>query len=64
VQAYVRGMVDGGLVYERIPLEAIASEMTARFAAGEKFNVADELAASLRARGYLQDDNTGRQGKC
>jgi len=64
VQAYVRGMVDGGLVYERIPLEAIASEMTARFAAGEKFNVADELAAWLRARGYLQDDNTGRQGKC
>lgn len=53
VRAYVRGMVDGGMVYERIPLEAIANEMTARFAAGQKFSVAEELATWLRGRGYL-----------
>lgn len=53
VRAYVRGMVDGGMVYERIPLEAIANEMTSRFVAGEKFSVAEDLATWLRGRGYL-----------
>lgn len=52
-RAYVQGMVDGGLVYERIPLELIASEMTTRFGSGQKFSAAGELAPWLQARGYL-----------
>ena len=53
VRAYVRGMVERGMVYERIPLETIAAAMTSRFAAGEKFGATEELAKWLRGRGYL-----------
>lgn len=54
VRAYVQGMAEADFVYERIPLEANASQLTARFAAAEKFSVAEELAPWLRARGYLK----------
>ncbi len=45
--AYVRGFVDSNFVYEKIPLETIAFEMSARFTAGESFVVHDELTGWL-----------------
>ena len=41
VRAYVQVMAEASFVYERIPLEANASELTARFTAAEKFSVAE-----------------------
>lgn len=52
-RAYVKGMADGGFIYERIPLETVAAEMTARFASGQKFSVERELSSWLREQGYL-----------
>ena len=52
-RAYVQGIVDSDFIYERIPLEAIAFEMTARFTAGQVVNVSAELPGWLQERGYL-----------
>lgn len=51
-RAYVQGIVDSDCIYEKIPLEAIAFGMTARFAAGEAVNVSAELPGWLREQGY------------
>jgi len=51
-RAYVRGIIDSNFIYERIPLEAIAFEMTARFSGGEAFSVTSELPGWLRKMGY------------
>jgi hypothetical protein len=47
-RAYVQGVVDSNFVYEKIPLEAAAFELTARFTEGESFAVHDELLISLK----------------
>jgi hypothetical protein len=52
-RAYVQGIVDSNFMYEQIPLEAIAFEMTARFKAGETVMVSAELQGWLRKQGYL-----------
>ena len=52
-RAYVQGIVDSDFIYEKIPLEAIAFGMTARFTAGETVNVSAELPGWLRKQGYL-----------
>jgi hypothetical protein len=46
-RAYVQGVVDSNFVYENIPLEATAFELTARFTDGESFSVHDELLHSI-----------------
>ncbi len=51
--AYVQGMVTAKFIYEQIPLEAVAFEMTARFTSGKTFSVTDELSSWLRAKAYL-----------
>lgn len=43
-RAYVQGVVDSNFVYENIPLEAIAFELTARFMDGQSFAVHKELS--------------------
>jgi hypothetical protein len=45
--------VDSDFIYEKIPLEAIAFAMTARFTVGEAVNVSSELPGWLREQGYL-----------
>jgi hypothetical protein len=52
-RAYVQGIVDSDFIYEKIPLEAIAFGMTARFKAGEVVMVSAELPGWLREQGYL-----------
>ena len=52
-RAYVQGIVDSNFIYEKIPLEAIAFGMTARFAAGKAVNVSAEMAGWLQEQGYL-----------
>jgi hypothetical protein len=52
-RAYVQGIVDSDFIYEKIPLEAIAFGMTARFTAGEAVMVSAELPGWLREQGYL-----------
>jgi len=52
-RAYVQGIVDSDFIYEKIPLEAIAFAMTARFTVGEAVNVSSELPGWLREQGYL-----------
>jgi len=51
-RAYVQGIFDSDFVYERIPLESIAFEMSARFTSGEAFFVTSELPAWLNQMGY------------
>jgi hypothetical protein len=51
-RAYVQGIVDSNFIYEKIPLEAIAYEMSARFTAGKPFSVHDELRAWLQKQNY------------
>jgi hypothetical protein len=51
--AYVLGIVDSDFIYEKIPLEAIAFEMTARFTGGRAVHVSAELPGWLQERGYL-----------
>jgi len=50
IRAYVQGVVDSNFVYEKIPLEAAAFELTARFSDGEAFAVREELLRTLRSR--------------
>ena len=50
--AYVRGFAENEFAYERIPLEVIAHQLTARFEAGEEFRVAEETARWIAAHGY------------
>ncbi len=52
-RAYVQGIVDSDFIYDKIPLEAVAFEMTARFAAEEAVNVSAELPGWLRERRYF-----------
>ena len=52
-RAYVQGIVDSDFIYEKIPLEAIAFGMTARFTAGEAVSVSAALPGWLREQGYL-----------
>lgn len=52
-KAYVQGIVDSNFIYEKIPLEAIAFEMSARFKVREAFAVNAELPGWLRQKGYL-----------
>jgi hypothetical protein len=52
-RAYVQGIVDSDFIYEKIPLEAIAFGMTARFTAGEAVSVSAELPGWMREQGYL-----------
>jgi hypothetical protein len=52
-RAYVQGIVASNFVYEKIPLEAIAFGVTARFTVGEAVNVSAELPGWLREQGYL-----------
>ena len=47
-RAYVQGVVDSNFVYENIPLEAAAFELTTRFSDGESFSVHDELLHALK----------------
>jgi hypothetical protein len=47
-RAYVQGALDANFVYEKIPLEAAAFELTARFSEGESFAVHEELLHSLK----------------
>jgi len=51
-RAYVQGFVDSNFIYERIPLEVVAFEMSARFTDGEAFSVTGELPGWLRNMGY------------
>jgi hypothetical protein len=51
-EAYVRGFAENEFTYERIPLEVIAYQLTARYQAGEVFSVSDETARWLAARDY------------
>ena len=51
-RAYVQGIIDSNFIYEKIPLEAIAYEMSARFTAGESFSVSDELRVWLQRQNY------------
>jgi len=50
--AYVRGFAENEFTYERIPLEAIAHQLTARFDAGEEFQVSGETSRWIAAQGY------------
>jgi hypothetical protein len=50
--AYVRGFAENEFSYERIPLEAIAHQLTARFEAGEEFDVSGETERFIAAHGY------------
>jgi len=52
-RAYVQGIIDSDFSYEKIPLEAIAYEMSARFKAGQSFSVHEELRAWLRQKNYF-----------
>jgi hypothetical protein len=52
-RAYVQGIVDSDFMYDKIPLEAIAFALTARFSAGEAVNVSAELPGWLREQRYL-----------
>jgi hypothetical protein len=52
-RAYVQGIVDSDFIYEKIPLEVLAFEMTARFTAGEAVMVSADLPGGLREQGYL-----------
>lgn len=52
-RAYVQGIVDSDFIYDKIPLEAVAFEMTARFAAEEAVNVSAELPGWLREQRYF-----------
>jgi hypothetical protein len=57
-RAYVQGVVDSNFVYEKIPLEAAAFALTARFSNGESFAVHDELLHSLTpSRGSRNTQN-------
>jgi hypothetical protein len=51
-RAYVQGIIDSNFTYEKIPLEAIAFEMSARFKAGKSFSVNEELPAWLEKQNY------------
>jgi hypothetical protein len=51
-RAYVQGIIDSNFIYEKIPLEAIAYEMSARFSAGKSFSVSDELRVWLQRQNY------------
>jgi hypothetical protein len=51
-RAYVQGIIDSNFIYEKIPLEAIAYEMSARFTAGTSFSVNDELLVWLQKQNY------------
>jgi hypothetical protein len=51
-RAYVQGIIDSNFTYEKIPLEAIAFEMSARFKAGKSFSVNEELPAWLEQQNY------------
>jgi hypothetical protein len=51
-RAYVQGIVDSNFMYDKIPLEAIAYEMAARFKAGQAFSVTDELKPWLKNQNY------------
>jgi hypothetical protein len=51
-RAYVQGIVDSNFIYEKIPLEAVAYEMSSRFTAGKSFSVSDELSAWLQQQNY------------
>lgn len=51
-RAYVQGIVNSDFIYERIPLEIIAFEMSDRFTSGQAFSVNAELADWLRQMGY------------
>jgi hypothetical protein len=48
-RAYVQGVMDSNFVYEKIPLEAAAFELTARFNSGESFAVREELLHSIKS---------------
>jgi hypothetical protein len=52
-RAYVQGIVDSNFTYDKIPLEAIAYEMAARFKASRAFSVSDELKPWLKTQNYL-----------
>jgi hypothetical protein len=47
-RAYVQGVLDANFVYEKIPLEAAAFALTARFSEGQSFAVYDELLHALK----------------
>jgi hypothetical protein len=51
-RAYVQGVIDGGFVYDKIPLEAVALEMADRFKAGEAFVASEELPGWLKRMNY------------
>lgn len=47
-RAYVQGVIDSNFVYDKIPIEAAAFELTTRFTEGESFVVHAELLHSLK----------------
>ena len=51
-RAYVQGIMNSDFIYERIPLEIIAFEMSDRFTSGEAFSVNAELSDWLQQMGY------------
>jgi hypothetical protein len=51
-RAYVQGVVDSGFVYDKIPLEAVALEMSNRCKAGERFVGSEELPGWLKLMNY------------
>jgi hypothetical protein len=51
-RAYVQGIVDSNFIYDKVPLEAIAYEMAARFKAEKAFSVSDELKPWLESQNY------------
>jgi hypothetical protein len=52
-RAYIQGIIDSDFIYDKIPLEAIAYAMAARFKAGESFSVKGELQAWLQQQNYF-----------
>jgi len=62
-RAYVQGIVDSDFIYEKIPLEAIAFGMTARFTAGEAVSVSAELPGWMRKQGYFVSELTEKRNE-